>query len=51
MTPYQLEQIEILRRIAKRGKKEAERYANGGHIVDVFVHLLDEIKRLKDSTQ
>lgn len=56
MTPYQLEQCEILRRIAERGKKEAERriihdfqtMKDRGYL-DLFVHLLDEIKRLKES--
>lgn len=57
MTPYQVEMCENLRRIAKRGKELAERRAlqtgepdqGHGDYVNVFVHLLDEIQRLKDS--
>lgn len=49
-----LEQLEILRRIAERGRKAAE-YRTGragseqdGRYVDIFVHLLDEIARTKN---
>ena len=52
--PYQQEQIEILRRIAERGKGLAERCIerwdddkNYHTFVDLFQHLLDEIARLK----
>lgn len=56
MTPYQSEQIEVIRRIAERGKGLVERrleefpqYATHHEdYLDLFVHLLDEIKRLKE---
>ena len=42
------ENIEILRRIAERGLKVAqEEKENHSNFIDVFQHLLDEIKRLK----
>lgn len=46
MTAYQLEMVEVLRRIAERGKGFAEEKGNE-MFVDLFVHLLDEIGRLK----
>lgn len=39
------EQLDILRRIAERGKAVAERKQNG--MEDFFIHLLDEIERTK----
>lgn len=43
------EQLEILRRIAKAGKKEAEEVADC-HLpnqLDRWIHMLDEIERAK----
>ena len=58
MTPYQQEQIEILRRIAERGKGYCERCLsrwgddpNYSSLLDLFCHMLDELKRLKESTK
>lgn len=59
MTPFQQEQVEVLRRIAERGKSVAERCIarwddydpNYSTMLDCFVHLLDEIKRLKESAE
>ena len=48
MTPYQQELIEVLRRISERGKRFAEEKGNEV-FVDLFVHLMDEIDRLKRS--
>ena len=49
--PYLAEQLEVLRRIAERGKKLAEmrRFADDrdATFVDIFVHLLDEIERTR----
>lgn len=49
------EQLEILRRIAERGKKLAEssyraidRLDLDSDFIDIFVHILDEIKRTKN---
>jgi hypothetical protein len=49
VTPYQQEQIEILRRIAERGKTLALEHWSGMRFVDIFQHLLDEIERLAKS--
>lgn len=56
MTPYQLEQLEILRRTAERGKAYCEnritRFGddpNYSSLLDLFVHVLDELKRLRES--
>ncbi len=46
MSSYQQELVEVLRRIAERGKRFAEEKGNE-MFVDLFVHLLDEIERLK----
>ena len=47
MTPFQSEQVEILRRIAERGLKLAQQGDPGDYkFIDVFQHLLDEIERL-----
>lgn len=58
MTPYVEEQLEVLRRIAERGKAFAEtneQYAYGDYThdkyIDLFVHLLDELKRLKNELE
>lgn len=50
MSPYLEEQLEILRRIAQRGKLFAERKGNE-EFIDLFVHLLDEIERTKREPQ
>ena len=50
-----LEQLEILRRIAERGKAQAEdlEHRDGNYwwvhaeYIDLFVHMLDEIERTK----
>jgi hypothetical protein len=53
MTPYQLEQLEVLRRIAERGKRAVEHrmkeHPDEGRYLDLFVHMLDEIERTKCS--
>lgn len=50
VSPYVYEQLEILRRIAERGLSLAQRGDNDGfRYVDLFQHLLDEIKRTKES--
>ncbi len=58
MTPYQLEQLEILRRIAERGKGYCERCIarfdddpNYSHLLDLFIYMADEVKRMKDSAR
>lgn len=47
-----LERLDILRRIAERGKRLAEAELQLGDTtlvyVDLFVHLLDEIERTKN---
>lgn len=40
------EQLEILRRIAERGLRQAEIYTDT-YQVDLWVHMLDEIERAK----
>lgn len=55
MTPYQKEQVEIIRRIAERGRKLAllgrpDRVVVISDFVDLFQHILDELKRLKNDT-
>jgi len=48
--PYLYEQLDILRRIAERGKSLAEStdYTyEPTEFIDLFVHLLDEIERTK----
>jgi hypothetical protein len=42
------EQLEILRRIAQRGKRLAENSKNA-RFLDLFIHLLDEIERTKSA--
>lgn len=49
-----LEKLEVLRRIAERGKKLAEdsywandSFATDSDFIDLFVHLLDEIQQTK----
>ncbi len=53
MTPYQQDMLDVLRRIAERGKKHAEKHlgedAYSDHMIDLWVHLLDELSRLKAS--
>lgn len=49
MTPYQLEQCEVLRRIAERGKAMALSSALEHRYLDIFQHMLDEVQRLKES--
>lgn len=51
MTPYQQEQIEIIRRTAERGRRLAQPGAPvlHGEIVDLFQHILDELLRLQKS--
>ena len=56
MTPYQQEQLEVLRRIAERGKGLCERCIarwdddlNYRSMLDLFVRMLDELERLKCS--
>ena len=39
------EQVEVLRRIADRGLREAQRFVP--NLVDLWQHMLDEIRRLK----
>jgi hypothetical protein len=49
VTSYQQELVEVLRRIAERGKRFAE--GKGNEVfVDLFVHLMDEIDRLKKAS-
>ena len=50
MNPHQQELVEVLRRIAERGKALAEARGEVAYL-DVFVHLLDELKRLKESIE
>jgi hypothetical protein len=45
MTPFQKEQIEIIRRIAERGLKMA--HEKDLQFVDLFQHILDELNYLK----
>lgn len=45
---YQQDMLEVIRRIAERGKALAEGRGETAY-VDLFVHLLDEIARLKNS--
>jgi hypothetical protein len=55
VTPFQQDQVEILRRIAERGRRRAQvqwldvGYGAFSEQVDLWQHLLDEIKRLKES--
>lgn len=45
-----IEQLEILRRIAERGKALAEKQAGfygNPKLLDLFIHMLDEIERTK----
>lgn len=47
MSPYQQEQLDIVRRTAERGKTLAlSRGVEGSRFVDVFQHMLDELKRI-----
>lgn len=54
MNPELQERLEILRRIAERGKKLSEKaieedssiWEQLGHL-DLWIHMLDEIKRIK----
>lgn len=46
MTPYQAEQLQVLRRIAVRGLHRAQD-ERASRFVDLFQHLLDEIARLE----
>ena len=50
MKPEVAEQVEILRRIAERGRSHSLPLgydAGDSYAVDLFQHLLDEIERLK----
>lgn len=56
LNPEQEERFENLRRTAERGKEEAEfRESDKGYrdgystFIDIFVHLLDEISRIKNA--
>ena len=50
MTPYQLEQCQILRRIAERGRELALNGERAGNrYIDLFQHMLDEVERLTQS--
>lgn len=50
MSPYMSEQLEILRRISERGLKLAlESDAHDLRFVDLFQHLIDEIKRTREA--
>jgi len=56
MTPYKQEELENLRRIAERGKKEAEdgREMTSGTssmFLDIFTHMLDTIQRIQNETK
>jgi hypothetical protein len=50
--PFIWEQLEVLRRIAERGRKKAldkndDWATNHEYAVDLFQHILDELERLK----
>lgn len=47
LTPEQEERLEIIRRSAERGKRLAEEYSWNGTYLDIFVHILDELARIK----
>lgn len=54
MTPELEERLDILRRIAERGKKLAEKATQDGSSIfeqmkhlDLWIHILDELKRIK----
>lgn len=54
MTPYQRELIEVLRRIAERGRAHAVEHDDMSdecsyNFTDLFQHILDELERLRSS--
>ena len=49
MTPYQLEELENIRRSAERGKAYNER--SNDPDLDVFVHILDLVERIKRNNE
>lgn len=55
MTPYQKEQVEIIRRVAEQGRAMALSDAVHDNLsveyVVVFQHILDEVDRLKNSIE
>jgi|SRR5579859_1605178 len=46
LSPYQVEQLEIVRRIAERGLMVAQKEGSG-HFCDLFTHLLDNLVLLR----
>jgi hypothetical protein len=49
MTPYQLEELDNIRRAAERGKAYNER--SNDPDLDVFVHILDLVQRIKTDVE
>jgi hypothetical protein len=48
MTPFQEDMFDILRRICERGKRAAENTGNATQL-DLWIHMLDELRRLRES--
>jgi hypothetical protein len=46
---FVLDQVEIIRRALERGKRRAEQGCVASESLDVFIHCLDELQRIKDA--